>query len=86
MLGVPSGMDTKTEGAEAGVESDTPPALGTADDAEASVEGNTSPALVELAFGSLQSLGGSFGTSDEAGAETDAPPSLDSDDRGRSDR
>ena len=79
-------MDTKTEGAEAGVESDTPPALGTADGAEAGVEGNTPPTLAVLAFGSLQSLCGSLGISDEAGAETDAPPSLDSDDRGRSDR
>ena len=79
-------MDTKAGDAEAGVESDTPPALGTADDAEAGVEGNTPPALVVLAFGPLQSLGGSFETSGEAGAETYAPPSLDSEDRGRSDR
>ena len=79
-------MVTITGDAEAGVESDTPPALGTADDAEAGVEGNTPPGLVVLAFGSLESLGESLEVSDEAGVETDALPRLDSDDRGRKGR
>ena len=67
----PSALVFTAGDAEAGVEDDTPPALESADKA--------------LAFGSLQSLGGSFGTSDlAAGAETDAPPGLGSDDRGNS--
>ena len=65
-------MDFIAGGAEAGVEDDTPSALESADEA--------------LACGALQSLGGSFGTSDLAGAETDAPPGLGSDNRGSSDR
>ena len=70
----PSALVFTVGGAEAGVENDTPPALETAG------EGT-------LAFGcSLQSLGGSAGTSDLAGAETEAPPGLGSDDRGSSDR
>ena len=62
--------------AEAGVEGDTLPALGTGIEAS----------LVAFAFGcSLMSCGGSPRPSDLAGIEAVAPPSLCSEDRGSSD-